>query len=217
MQFLTEKILKLAPPAGLFDSTVIVNLFSEKSDGARKLLVNRATLSGEIVRLKPGLYCLAREFRKQEPHPFTIASMLYSPSYVSLETALSHHSLIPEAVYQVASISNRRAQRFETPFGTFVYLRVPSMPLMAGVVSTEIQKGTWAYVATPLRAIADLIYIRKIDWNAHGISFLVDSMRIEEDDLRKIDMSCLQEIVCAIRSRRVRNYLKHLAKEMACH
>lgn len=214
MQFLTEKVFKLAPPAGLFDSTVVVNLFPEKSEGARRLLVSRAVESGEVVRLKPGLYCLAKEFRKQEPHPFTIAQMLYPPSYVSLETALSHHGLIPEAVYQVASVSNRRTQRFQTPFGPFVYLRVPSRPLMAGVVSTEVQKGTWAYVATPLRAIADLIYIRKIDWKAHGISFLVDSMRIEEDDLRKIDMSCLQEIVQGLRSHRVRNYLKHLAKEL---
>jgi predicted transcriptional regulator of viral defense system len=215
MQFLTEKVFKLAPPAGLFDSTVVANLCSEKSEGARRLLVKRAVESGEVIRLKPGLYCLAREFRRQEPHPFTIAGMLYPPSYVSLETALSYHGLIPEAVYQVASVSNRRTQRFQTPFGSFVYLRVPSRPLMAGVISTEVQKKTWAYIATPLRAIADLIYIRKIDWKTHRISFLVDSMRIEEDDLRKIDMSYLQEIVQSLCSHRVRNYLKHLAKELA--
>lgn len=214
MQFLTEKVLKLAPPAGLFDSTVIVNLFPEKSEGARKLLVKRAIGSGEIVRLKPGLYCLAREFRRQEPHPFTIAGLLYSPSYVSLETALSHHGLIPEAVYQVASVSNRRTQRFQTPLGTFVYQRVPSRPLMAGVVSTEVQKGTWAYVATPLRAIVDLIYIRKIEWKVHGLSFLTDSMRIEEDDLKKIDMSDLNDIIQAVRSHRVRVYLKRMVKEL---
>ena len=214
MQILTEKVYKLAPPGGLFDSTVVINLFSGKSEGARKLLVRRAVKVDEVIRLKPGLYCLAPEFRKNEPHPFTIAEMLYSPSYVSFETALSHYGLIPEAVYQVASVSDRRAKRFQTPLGTFVYMRIPSKPLMAGVISMEIQKGSWAYVATPLRAIADLVYIRKIEWKVHGISFLLDSMRIEEDDMKKIEMTHLQDIIQSLHNHRVRNYLTHLAKEL---
>jgi len=215
MQYLTEKVFKLAPPAGLFDSTVIVGLFPDKSEGAMRLLVSRAVEAKEVIRLKPGIYCLAKEFRRQEPHPFAIAQMLYPPSYVSLETALSHHGLIPEAVYQVASVSNRRMQRFQTSLGTFTYFRVPSKHLMAGVVSTEVQKETWAFIATPLRAIADLVYIQKIDWKKHGIAFLLDSMRIEEDDLKKMDVSGLQEIARNLGSYRVRNYLKHLAKELA--
>ncbi|MBU4485215.1 hypothetical protein KKA47_07345, partial [bacterium] len=80
MQLLTEKIYKLSPPGGLFDGTVVFNLFHGRSEGARKLLVRRAIMADEIIRLKPGLYCLAPEFRKSELHPFSIAEMLYSPS-----------------------------------------------------------------------------------------------------------------------------------------
>lgn len=214
MQILTEKAYKLAPPCGLFDGTVVINLFPNKSEGARKLLINRAIRAGEVIRLKPGLYCLEREFRREEPHPFVIAGLLYPPSYISVESSLSYHGLIPEAVYQVASVSDRRTRRFQTPIGTFAYLRVPSRPLMAGVASVEIRKGSWAFVATPLRAIADLVYLRKIEWRREGISFLTDSMRIEEDDLRRIEMARLQEILQCFRSHRVRSYLKHLAKEL---
>jgi len=41
MQTLTERAFQLAPPGGLFDETVICNLFPEGSKGARALLVHR--------------------------------------------------------------------------------------------------------------------------------------------------------------------------------
>jgi len=58
MQSLTEKIFKLGPPGGLFNETVIQNLFPDSSDGARALLVHRACQAGEVLRLKPGLFVL---------------------------------------------------------------------------------------------------------------------------------------------------------------
>ncbi len=53
MQALTEAVMKLAPPGGLFNETVVGNLFPLGSDGARKQLVHRAVASGEISRLEP--------------------------------------------------------------------------------------------------------------------------------------------------------------------
>ncbi len=99
MQTLTEKVFRISPPGGLFDETVIRNLFPELSEAARKLLVYRAVSSGEIIRLKPGLFLIAPEFRKEHPHPFVLASALHSPSHISLESALAYHGLIPEAVF----------------------------------------------------------------------------------------------------------------------
>ena len=105
MQTLTEKIFKLSPPFGLFDGTVVRNLFPDSNEGARKLLIHRAVKTNEIMRLKRGLFILAREYRKSDPHPYVIAAMLHAPSHISLETALSFHGLIPEAVFQVSSVT----------------------------------------------------------------------------------------------------------------
>ena len=58
MQNLSEKVFKLAPPGGLFDETVVLNLFPDSSDGARALFVHRACQAGEVLRLKPGLFVL---------------------------------------------------------------------------------------------------------------------------------------------------------------
>jgi hypothetical protein len=73
MQNLTEKVFRLSPPGGIFDETAVRNLFPGKTEGARKLLVHRAVSEGEIIRLKPGLFLLAKEFRRTHPHPFVLA------------------------------------------------------------------------------------------------------------------------------------------------
>lgn len=211
MQTLTEEILKLMPPGGLFDETVITNLFPDASEGARNLLVHRASQAGEILRLKPGLFVLAPPFRKTEPHPFVLAAALHAPSHVSLESALAFHGLIPEAVYQVASVTVARSREFTTPLGVFSFRCVPTLSPRAGVEALEVARNGWAFVATPLRAIADLVYLNKeISWKRSGISYLTESLRIEEDDLREISFHRLDEILESFRSRRVRVYLQGL-------
>ena len=211
MQNVTEKVFKLAPPGGLFDETVIYNLFPDSSDGARALMVNRACKAGEILRLKPGLFVLGPPYRKSEPHPFVVAGVLHAPSHISLESALAHHSLIPEAVYQVSSVTVGRSREFSTPLGVFSFRRVPARAPRAGVEAVAVARNAWAFIASPLRAIADTIYLRKeITWNRNGLGYLTESLRIEEDDLRALSFEALDEILESIRSRRVRAYLEGL-------
>ena len=178
MQTLTEKIFKLSPPFGLFDRIVIVNTFPDITEGARKLMVHRAVDANEILRLKRGLYILAREYRRSDHHPYIIAAMLHAPSHISPETALSFHGLIPEAVFQVSSVTSSRSRDFDTPLGLFTFQRVPALNPRAGVEIIKLNEDSWAFIAKPLRAITDLIYLRKeISWEAHGLEFLTDSMQ----------------------------------------
>jgi hypothetical protein len=215
MQSLTIKVFKLAPPGGLFDESVVQTLFPDKTTGARRLLVHRAVHHGEVIRLKPGLFCLAEEYRKTHPHPFVLAAALHSPSHISLESALSYHGLIPEAVFAVTSVTARRSRTFKTPLGRFSFVHVPADQPKAGVRSIKIDRNSWAFIAEPVRAIADLIYTRKeISWAADGPAFLTESMRIEEEDLSSISLAGLDEVLSSIRSRRVVQYMTRLRKEI---
>ena len=215
MQALTEKIFKLSPPSGLFDKTVIVNLFPDISEGARKQLIHRALEAEEIIGLKRGLYLLSHEYRKSNYHPFVIAAMLHSPSHISFETALSYHGLIPEAVYQVSSGTAARSRDFHTPLGVFTFRRIPLHHPRAGVEIVKLDKYSWAYIAKPLRAIADLIYSRKeISWEVHGLGFLTESMRIEEEELFQLDFSCYTEMMDGLHDRRTVHYLEEMKKEL---
>jgi len=211
MQTLTENIYHLAPPGGLFDETVIENLFPEISAGARALLVHRAIQAGEVLRLKPGLFVLDRCYRCSEPHPFQIAALLHYPSHISLESALAWHRLIPEAVYQVSSVTIGRSRTFTTPVGVFSFQRVPARMPRAGVEAVQVARDTWAFIATPLRAIADMLYLnRTITWQKDGLSWLVESLRIEKEDLDQIPFAEFDDIVKSLHSLRVRIYLKRL-------
>ncbi len=216
MQTLTEKVFPLSPPGGVFDETVIRNLFPNKSEGARKVLVYRAVSKGEILRLKPGLFLLNKEFRKSHAHPFLIAGMLHSPSHVSLESALSYHGLIPEALFQVSCVTSARSRTYKTPVGVFSFQRVPLNYPKAGVESFKIDKNSWAFIATPLRAIADLVYLRReVNWKRDGLSFLTESMRIEIEDLRNLSYKGLDVLCESLRNKRTKYYIKKLFKELS--
>jgi len=215
MQTITEKLLDLAPPGGVFDETSIRNLFPQRSAAARKLLLHRAVEIGEVLRLKSGLYCLAKPYRKTHLHPFALAGMLHSPSHVSLESALSYHGLLPEAVFGVASVTSKRSRSYTNPLGVFSFLRIPTNMPRAGVQSIKLDHLSWAFIASPLRAIADLIYLRKgVTWHQDGMGFLMKSMRMEEEDLRQMSLGDHEEIRRSMRNKRVRAYLRGLHEEL---
>ena len=215
MQQLTEKALLLSPPGGLFDMTAVRNLFPNSTEGARKVLVHRAARAGEVIRLKPGLFLLQKSYRRTDPHPYVVAALLHAPSHVRLETALSYHGLIPEAVYQTASVTVARSRVFDTPIGRFTFHRVPARDPRAGVQALRLAPDAWAFVASALRAVADLVYLRpSVTWAVDGLAFLTESLRIEGEDLEQIDFSACQEIQDSVSSRRVREYLGGLRREL---
>ncbi|MCP4675130.1 MAG: hypothetical protein GY854_06415 [Deltaproteobacteria bacterium] len=215
MQILTQKVFELGPPWGVFDETVVRNLFWGRSEGAQRAIVHRAVSSGEVLRLKPGLYCLAEPYRKAHPHPFAVAGLLHSPSHISLETALWHHALIPEAVVEVASVITARSRHFHTPIGDFSFTRVPTNYPRAGVRAVEIARDAWAFIATPLRAIADIVYTRKsVSFSRDGMGFLTDSLRIDEDDLAAMTIDDAGEILGGIRNKRTIAFVEGLLKEL---
>src|SRR3989344_3140001 len=86
-------------------------------DQSRYDLVGRALKDKLLARLKRGVYCILPPYQKYLPNTFEIAQILYGPSYISLESALSHHGLIPEAVYATTSACMKRSQTIETFLG----------------------------------------------------------------------------------------------------
>lgn len=216
MQKLTEKVLRLDPPGGVFTQTVVQNLFPGRSIGARRAVIHRAVRHHEILRLKPGHFCLTAELRRRHPHPFVIAGLLLYASQVSLESALAFWGLIPESVHQVVSVTRRRSRTYATGLGRYVFVRVPCDQLRAGVRSTEVDRGAWAFVATPLRAIADMVYLRPaVTWEHDGVGFLTESLRILPDELEGISFDQHEEICVSLRSQRTRRYLEGLRKALA--
>ena len=77
-----------------------------------KVQISRWEKSGKIIQLKRGFYILADEYRKVVVQPQYIASVLKTPSYISLEKALEYYNLIPEAVHVYTSVTSKRAGKY---------------------------------------------------------------------------------------------------------
>jgi hypothetical protein len=120
--------------------------------------LSRWVTSGHLVQLRRGLYALAPPYRKAEPHPFLVANHLVRGSYVSLQSALAHHGLIPEHVPVTTSLTTGRPQHRENAFGSFEYRHCPPERL-TGYRTERLGGGQEALVATPAKALADLIHL----------------------------------------------------------
>ncbi len=220
MQTLTEAIWQLKPLGGLFDEAVVVTRFPGETPAARRNLVYRAALAGEIAILRRGLYVLAVPFRQAALEPAVLAPMLYGPSYLSFESALRFHGLIPDVVQNAAAATSRRSRVFDTALGHFTFTTVPVNVLMAGVriVTFEIGSQTvTGLVASPARAIADLVYTRReVSWKNDGRRFLEESMRIDRDELAaKLRPEELEATLATFRHRRVRAFIEGLRLSLA--
>jgi hypothetical protein len=177
--------------------------------------ITRLLASGAIVRLKKGLYCFGEAFRKELLSREYLANLIYGPSYVSLEYALSHHGLIPERVEIVTSVTTRRSRDFETPLGTFSYRVLKGSRYTVGAI-LETAGKTPFLVASPEKALADKIWtdkrfsgLRLSDYD----SYLCEDLRIDREALSTFDHSRLQVIATAYDSAKINNlirYLKHL-------
>ena len=79
----------------------------------------------------------------------------------------------------------------------------------------RVARDAWAFVASPLRAIADMVYVdRRVTWKGDGIGYLTESLRMETTDLCSLPFDAFDEIVDGNRSRRVREYLSGLRGEV---
>jgi predicted transcriptional regulator of viral defense system len=197
-------------PRDFFTDADIANLIPGSAD-RRYALVKRAIAGGQLLHIRRGLYFLAPRYRRGPANLFVVAQILYGPSYISFESALSHHDWIPEAVRTITSATSRRSRDFDTPLGRFRYSHIPCSPFLVGVVREVVDKESF-WVAQPWKAIADYVYSFKKDWT--GIDPLLRSLRIEEENLKETRKETLLALKESYRSRRVLRFLRGVERNL---
>jgi predicted transcriptional regulator of viral defense system len=210
MQTLTEIALEKAV-RGVFTRPEVACWIGGSPDRQFSLL-KRAMAAGEVVRIHRGLYCLATKYLRQRIDPLVLAQMIYGPSYISLETALSYHGWIPEAVYAVTSTSLGRSREFDTPMGHFSFTRVPQETFYAEVTQVEKEEAGSFLLASPLKALADYVYAHRCDWNS--TQPVVESLRVDESSLVGADPASFDRLLANYPARRVQRFLKGLRKDL---
>ena len=115
---------------------------------------------GYIKKISRGYYIFS-DIELSEGALFEIANRIYSPSYISFETAFSYYGLIPESVYGITSASSRKTYRFRTPVAEFAYRKItPRVFWGYNLVQWDHRHFR---IATPEKAILTFFFLARQD------------------------------------------------------
>jgi len=158
---------------------------------------------GELIRIKQGVYIFGEDYRRTPIDLLSVANILYAPSYVSFDYALSYHGLIPERVYEITSATLRAKKLYETPIGRFSYKPIPLKAYALGIDWFYDENSGGKLIATPEKALCDKIrYDRGIGRLSQekAVDYLEHDLRIEWDMLSKLDVALIHTIADAYKS-----------------
>jgi len=131
-----------------------------------------------LLKLKNGIYAFTKDYGKITGED--VASTLYQPSYLSLESALSYYGFIPEMVYTYTSVTAKINRTFDNKFGHFVYRHVKN-ELFWGY--REVKSGSGRYlIAEPEKALLDYLYLNLSKINTESD---FENLRFNEGRLRE--------------------------------
>jgi hypothetical protein len=170
----------------------------------------RLVKKGDLIRLKNGFFVIAEKIKKERVPYEQIGNLLYGPSYLSLEWALSYYGMIPEGVYVVTSVSSTKSKMFQTPLGAFHYTYLSHFRFAIGIDQKENNSGRFL-IATPEKALIDLIHLKSRHLNPQDLLIdLIEGRRIEEETLRNLDKNHILEIAGQYRSQTIENLIQTL-------
>lgn len=200
---------KLAKWPKHYIRSVDLQLLFPKGDLSRYGVVKRTLHSGILISLRRGVYLIRDRLEREPVNAFELAQILYGPSYISFEAALSFHGWIPEAVRATTSATVKRAMEVDTAVGYFTYTKIPSDNFFVGV-NRVVQSNSIFFVADPWKAVADIIYAHKRNWKSmHSFS---EDMRVEWESILTSNKAMLSELSNMYPNPRTRNVLKKIAE-----
>lgn len=136
-------------------------IFSLKEIEKRNPGFNRMNLvnwqrKGYVQKLRNGWYRFNSE-TANEQMLYLVANKIYSPSYVSFETAFSYYGIIPEGVFSIISATSQKTADFTNELGTFNYTSLKAN-LMFGYDLVRFRNQSFK-MAQLEKSILDYIYI----------------------------------------------------------
>ena len=137
-----------------------------------------------IIKLKRGLY-----ETNINADPFTIANVLYAPSYISFETALAYHGMIPERVYAIksATFKKNKTKEYRNKFGLFLYQDINPNAYPYDIIQIDVFNQK-VLIASKEKALLDMLSVVSPRNNKKElIDLLYDDLRINEDIFDELD------------------------------
>ena len=152
--------------------------------------------SGDLIRLKQGLYVNHPDMSQKPLSLFLIGNNLYGPSYISLQSALRYYGLIPEQVFTICSVTTKPSKIFQNSLATFEYVHTDHSVFPIGVRTVTFADGSSVLMASPEKALCDLIADTShlnLRYRKEVLVWLEEDIRFDMDELFHFDTGILRE------------------------
>lgn len=172
---------------------LILDLLSEYQSPNDK--ISELIKSKALISVRRGLYIVGPKTDLPTPEPFLIANHLRGPSYVSLESALSYWSMIPERAYEISSVTIKTSKLYKTPVGRFSYRQLKTPYYSYGIKNIRHSSKQSILVASPEKALCDKIvltpkiHLRSITQTQ---DFLMEDLRMDSEVLSTLDTKVME-------------------------
>jgi len=141
---------------------------------------------GYLLKVRRGYYCFVHR-EKGGHYLYFAANKVYSPSYISMESALAYYNFIPEGVFTATSITTKNTANYDTPIGHFEYRHVkPSF-----FFGYKLLRGNefTIKIAEPEKVILDYLYLNSLNDKEQIESMRINSIQvIEQIDFNKLEL-----------------------------
>lgn len=154
--------------------------------------INELVKDDKLIPLKRGVYIWNSA---QQPENFTIANALYGPSYISVESALSFHGIIPEQVFVITSMTTKQSKIFDNRIGRFEYKHLSTPYYSFGIKQEKLREDQFALIALAEKALFDkIITTSGILFRSEQAAseFLLENMRMDEEQLKSFNIEMMQ-------------------------
>lgn len=180
--------------------------------------VKKLLAQGELVSLKKGLYVsklyllgLEKNPALREDYLEYLANIIRYPSYLSLEYVMAKYGLIPEAVFNITSVTTKSSRTYKNPLGNFIYRHLKE-ELFFGFEYVEYEDKK-VRVASKAKAIFDFLYFKKFASRALLKDDLIQGLRINWDAFSLKDQKEFEKAVESTSISKMKSILKTLVKE----
>jgi predicted transcriptional regulator of viral defense system len=190
----TFQLRKIIPQEE-FDYGLLTGALSDYAGVRQK--INELLKAGIIVRVKKGLYVFGPAYNNALVCKEVLGNLIYGPSCISLEYALSYHGFIPERVETITSVTPKRDKEFSTPLGQFNYRYLGLEKYPHGIEQVWIDRSHPVLMASPEKALCDYVALNKVsgikgDDAAH--EFLEFDLRIDRENWARFDSNILRKL-----------------------
>jgi len=187
----------------------ILSEYTQPRNKIRTLLKNHS-----LIRVKKGLYVFGEKVAQGLYCKEHLANLIYGPSAISREYALSFYGLIPERVEEITNITPKRNKIFDTPVGRFSYQYIPIALYPYGITQTVIE-GRKILIATPEKALCDILYLSSSSLNTEKEldEYLAEDLRIDIDELLKFDVKLLRQLDSQYKNKNINLLINTLGRK----